>query len=119
MKTKMSVKAAVSKFAIQEVKSIPYLKFSNNDITDELRSNLEFNKHLNMFDRKDDKTNETSKTRWIETWERNVREVFKQTDANIKYMLETHGIVFGNYIHNGKKINSWHYDPKVLKSSKK
>ncbi|AUE22639.1 hypothetical protein Ah1_00098 [Aeromonas phage Ah1] len=119
MKNKMSVKAAVELYAICEIKRIPFLKFSNNDMVDQLRSNSKFNEYLDMFDRKDDKTNETSKTRWIETWERNVREVFKQTDANIKYMLETHGIEFGNYVLNGKKINSWHYNPKLVKSSKK
>ncbi|ADQ52822.1 hypothetical protein AsFcp4_259 [Aeromonas phage AsFcp_4] len=115
MKKKLSVRAAVLMYAIPAIKSVPFVKFSNNDIVDYLRENSDFNKHLDMYNRKDDKINEFVKTRWVETWERDVRNAFKQSEENIEHMRKTHGIVFDQYMHNGKKVRFWHFDPKALK----
>ncbi|AAQ17765.1 hypothetical protein Aeh1ORF104c [Aeromonas phage Aeh1] len=112
---KLSIKAAVIKFGIPQMQSVPYVKFSNNDIVDLLRDNDDFNAHMDMYNRKDDKTNELSKTRWRETWERDVRFVFNQSDENIEHMRKTHGIVFQRFVHGSKTYRYWHFDPKVLK----
>lgn len=107
---KVTVLAAVRKHAIEGIKKYRGLIFTNNDIVDMLRDDKEFNKLLNMYDRKDDLTNLTSKTRWRETWERNVRVVFVQTKENKKFMLETHGIAFETKksTRNGKVIRYWY-----------
>ena len=106
MKSVMSIRDAVELFAIPGIKSCPGSRFSNNDIVDMLRGDHKFNRLLTMYNRKDDVINLRSK-RWVETWERSVRQVFIQSDENIKMMEQKHGIKFLRYQVGKKTVRYW------------
>ncbi|ADM80079.1 hypothetical protein phiAS5_ORF0236 [Aeromonas phage phiAS5] len=108
----MSIRNAVIEHAIPGIQACPGARFTTNDIVDMLRENHQFNKFLSMYNRKDDKNNELSKNRWIETWERGVRLVFKQSAENIEHMMEKHGIGFQRYKHGTKTCRYWVFEVK-------